>query len=370
MPDYALFTAEDYVLDPAFLDWVRSPTPERDQFWQAWLAQHPNRATAVEQARQFVLSIDVDQPVVSQEQVRQDVDKMLQRIGYEQPVQQPFQTISRSYWPWAAAAAIVLLLGAGWLWNRQLAIQPVMVGEYASAEAPVALPNGQKTQRNASNRPVQFVLPDGSLVTLAPKSEVTYPANFGLASRDVTLSGEAFFSVIRNEHLPFLVYTDDVVTKVLGTSFRVRAYRQDAKVTVAVSTGKVSVYARADAADVRNRVVDKRVISLTPNQQAEFSRERAAFIKTLVQQPVIVAKQLKASEFEFDETPVRDVFQRFKRAYGIDINYDANLLRDCALTASLGEETLAQKLDIVCRGIEATYDVVDGTIVIHSKGCR
>ncbi len=372
MPDYAAYTIEDFVFDPEFQRWVKQPNASNEDFWQQWLEAHPDRMADIQQARQLVLSLEVGEVAVSPEQIQRDVQKMLHRIRYQQPARPAFTTVSRSspaWGRWAAAAAVMLAIGLGWVYYRQVSL-PVQE-QYAATDTVVAKgKNGMVTERNTTKEPLTFTLPDGSTVELSPASEISYPKQFEGDKRQVILTGEAFFNVVRNPAKPFLVFSDDVITKVLGTSFRVKAYPDQKDIVVAVRTGKVAVYAREAAKDLTGKVVDRRVISLTPNQQAEFSRIRAEFRKTLVARPIVIDKEIRPAEFEFDETPVVEVFRRIEKAYGIEIIYDSDALRDCALSASLSQESLDDKLRIVCRGIEATSEIIDGKIVIRSNGCR
>ena len=91
-------------------------------------------------------------------------------------------------------------------------------------------------------------MPDESTVELAANSRIAYANNFDSAgTRDVYLSGEAFFKVTKNPCRPFRVFANEIVTKVLGTSFSVRSFEKDTVIQVTVRTGKVSVYSQAVA---------------------------------------------------------------------------------------------------------------------------
>src|SRR6218665_25984 len=93
---------------------------------------------------------------------------------------------------------------------------------------------------NNSSKPVLVSLPDDTEVLLFPKSKLSAPL-FSKAERNVRLEGKGFFKVTRNANRPFLVFTEKLVTKVLGTSFTVNATR-GAEESVEVKTGKVAVY--------------------------------------------------------------------------------------------------------------------------------
>jgi transmembrane sensor len=110
----------------------------------------------------------------------------------------------------------------------------------------------QKSDRQAVNvkliekmsmpgQKVTISLSDGTVVKLNSDSRLVVPETFSGTTREVTLYGEAFFDVVRDESKPFVIKTKDVNVRVLGTSFNVKAYPEDNESTVAVATGKVSV---------------------------------------------------------------------------------------------------------------------------------
>ncbi len=358
MPDYSTFSTEDFTFDPAFQAWVSAPTPDTNAFWHEWIKAHPDQAADIGLARQVVLNLNATYPPISQQQINNDVARLLERV--RQQSNPPFQiTRSLGYRYWVAAASVVLTLGIGWFVTQKTnLIRPTSIA--------LQTVNGEPVYRNETGVPLPLTLPDGSVVTLSARSTLRYTAAFGQKTRDVTLTGQAFFKVTRNEKVPFRVFTDALVTQVLGTSFRVSAYPEDRRSTVTVRTGKVSVYARNESENPLKRTV----LSLTPNQVAEYSRKSGVLHKTLTIHPVPVNNVPAADAFVFDETPINEVFQRLEETYGLQIQYDARLLRDCALTASLGNENLNQKLMLICKGIEGRYEIVDGTIIIHSAGCR
>jgi ferric-dicitrate binding protein FerR (iron transport regulator) len=90
------------------------------------------------------------------------------------------------------------------------------------------------------------MLPDGSRVRLAPSSRLTVSKDFGSATRTTTLSGEAFFEVVRSAGAPFIVHSGSVATRVLGTKFDVRHYPGDKSVHIAVVSGKVVAHGATD----------------------------------------------------------------------------------------------------------------------------
>ena len=184
--------------------------------------------------------------------------------------------------------------------------------------------------------------------------------------REVDLVGEAFFEVKKDPDRPFLVYTDEIVTRVLGTSFTVRNYPAD--VRVSVKTGKVSVLKDSNSGDPQEANGTVEGVILTPNQQVVYARQEKKMTKSLVEDPNVLTPVAK-QEFEFTDASVAAVFQSIKDAYGVEIVYDEQVLADCHLTASLTDVSLHDKLSLICKAINATYAIIDSHIVIYGKGC-
>lgn len=87
----------------------------------------------------------------------------------------------------------------------------------------------------------QLILPDSSSVTLNAGSSITYPESFNGDTRDVELSGEAFFKVTHNPEQPFIVSTTGLNTRVLGTSFNIKAYEDNTDVKISLATGSIQI---------------------------------------------------------------------------------------------------------------------------------
>ena len=98
--------------------------------------------------------------------------------------------------------------------------------------------SNKNTKIYSGNTIKELTLSDGSLITLNKNTSLTYPKNFNLKDRTVSLKGEAFFKIRKNSHKPFFIHTNDVKIKVTGTSFNVKTKGQT---EVIVKTGKVEL---------------------------------------------------------------------------------------------------------------------------------
>jgi transmembrane sensor len=265
----------------------------------------------------------------------------------------------------SVAAAVALLFVVGYVMYRT-GINENLSGKGAVLSAGA----GMKLYTNTSQKPLPLTLEDGSKVTLDPNSELEVPDHFSELERVVYLSGEAFFEVSENPDRPFLVNTGDITTKVLGTSFHVKARPENPTVEVAVKTGKVSVYERVGT-NVSAPGRKGSGVVLTPNHQVVFSKNEKVFLTGLTDNPTPLPSQeaLVESSFVFEDVPLRQVLDQLEKAYNIDIEIEKQNLGECPLTAQLSRKDLFAQLEIICAAIQGTYEIKGTTILINGKGC-
>ncbi len=377
MQKYLHYHADDFAWDDSFRQWVLSPTRESDAFWQKWIAAHPEKTALVEQARSLVQALRLQESDLSEEEIKYTVQRTSSRIKKNQaqdlPQLQPEPRVVLFYQKhWFRMAAMLVLvsglsIGAWKTWPTDSSPRnPERIGYQALVEE-----KALTETVNRSAKPMPVKLSDGSLIILKPGSQVSYSPAFNGPRREVYLSGEGFFEVTKNPDKPFLIYANGLVTKVLGTSFSIRAYPADSEVTVEVKTGRVAVFAQSDpGVDEKTGSRELSGVLLTPNQKIVYVRDEVRLTKSLVDAPQVVSTAPARQRFEFEDTPVPSVFDELEEAYEVDLVYDEILLANCPLTVTLTDQPLFEKLDIICRVIEARYELIDGQIVIYSRGCK
>ncbi|GAB3880522.1 FecR family protein [Spirosoma agri] len=368
MKDYQFFEFDDFLEDVAFRRWVFHPLPQDDGFWKQWLVDHPEKEAIVDRARQQLLTIKGNLPLLSEDHIDQKVAQLIRQAQASQPLEENQSPIIRrlSHSWYYMAASVALLLGLFWLYPSRLTPEPSGYTHLLEKATQPLL-----EIQNAGRSPKQVRLADGSVVVLYANSRLSYPKQFTASKREVYLTGEAFFQVQKDPDRPFLVYANELVTKVLGTSFFVKAYEDDKNVLVTVRTGKVSVFAQTDKQSSVQKVSrELGGMILTPNQQATLMRDDNRLVRSLVAKPLRVDNQILTNAFVFKQTPIADVFAALERAYGVDIVFDEALMANCTLTARLDDESLYKKLGWICAGTESSYEVVDGQIIITSRGCQ
>ncbi|UOQ52363.1 FecR family protein [Hymenobacter cellulosivorans] len=300
-------------------------------------------------------------PAQNQAEVEQAIwARLLQNRRPVKPAPRVVAMWPSTPWRWAAALALLAVsLGLLMLATSRLRT-PAQLNQVASA-------NGWLLRTNPTQQVQYFRLPDSSRISLHPGSSLRYRTALAGPRREVHLEGEAFFQVSKNPERPFLVFTKQVVTTVLGTSFRVKAYAAGKDASVAVREGKVAVQAREgaqlDASPAHPAALG---VLLLPNQQVVYSAAQRRLKKELVDRPVVLAPQ----PFEFEARPVAEVLGALEKAYGVDIVYDKAKLANCTVSITFYDEPLFEKLGLLCKSLGAHYTLSDATILIHSEGCQ
>ncbi|HEY0742707.1 MAG TPA: FecR domain-containing protein [Chryseosolibacter sp.] len=363
---YLSYTATDFARDADFLKWVKYPSDNQEltAFWMKWLNENPSKRDEVEEARQLIFAILEQNYRPSDEKQAEIWSKIRTTLHMDdQPVvfEDSESKESTLFWMKVAAAVIFLVVatfGTTYFLSGRNTELPI-----AAVQKPVFI-----KEENNTATPRTVVLKDGSSIILQPHSFIQVPKDFVGDQREVYLTGEAFFEVKRDPSRPFLVHTNEIITRVLGTSFNVRSFENE-NVVVRVKTGKVSVFkAKENKKGTANGDAVEGVV-LSPNQQVVYEREEMRLSKSLIEDPVVLGTKPRY-DFEFKDTPIKNVFAEIEEAYGVDIVYDEEAFANCRLNASLTDAPLYDKLRLVCKAIHAHYELLDSQIVVYGKGCK
>lgn len=349
---------DSFLADDKFVAWVHSGEPIEGTQWEALLNADPRVGAELEQARMLILEWKHLPSQLSDQKFSDDIQRIMTSVDERGNTKVPFYG-ALGMW-YKIAAVLVLTVGVGWLVLRKSSGAKDYTYEKLTANAGSELVE-ISNDRNADH---QVTLPDGSTVTLSKGSRISYSKRLTMdPTRNVYLKGEAFFNVMKDKKHPFLVYTGGLVTRVVGTSFKISSHGAD--VSVAVKTGKVAVYRMAES-----ETGSKDDLLLMPNQKAVFSGDQNLISRKLVEAPAVLEGQEETLSFDYVETPVSKIFDSLEKAYGIKIVYDAETFRGCSMTIPFREEPFFTKLDIICRTIQAKYTVSGNDVVISGAGCN
>jgi ferric-dicitrate binding protein FerR (iron transport regulator) len=220
-------------------------------------------------------------------------------------------------WRWMLAAAVVIIaIGTGILFIPQTADAPY--GDMVSV-----------------------TLPDGSTVELNSGSELQYNRLFAFWNRDVSLDGEAFFSV-RETDIPFTVDANGSEVRVTGTKFNVRSWSDDpgAETEVTVSKGTVEFYPEGHS--------DKSV-KIYPGQLSKWALEMDAPTKP---EPVSIDRMLawRENNLMFNDKSLQVIFRELERRFDVEIDMQATgSAHETLSTYYAKPENVESILEDICR---------------------
>lgn len=238
---------------------------------------------------------------------------------------------------WAAAASVVLLIGLSFF-IYQKSITNIETRQYA-----VKLGEHAK-----------ITLSDGTQIWLNAGSLIKYPKEFKGDTREVYLTGEAFFDVVKDKKHPFIIHTDKMDTKVLGTSFNVQAYPDQTTQEVSVLTGRVNV---------KSTVTDENVY-VTPGQKVIFKSKNNK-LQAFKDVPVNTISLWRKNIIVFEDTPLPEVVATINRNFNVAIEIKNKNLNTLKINAYFKELSADQVLGLVCNIINAEYKVEDGVYKIE-----
>lgn len=304
-------------------------------------------------------SVDYKVPDLSDEHRSQLEEKLWDQIS------RVTKNPERTLWQPMMIAAACVLLALGLVYYTVSSRQQ---SSYRLTYIPIeVLETLSKIENNSDSSRIVY-LADGSQVTLEPQASLHFPANFNSAQRVVYLNGNGFFNIAKDPKKPFLVYCDQIVTKVLGTSFTIRKSAETDQIEVAVMTGKVIVEKLAEHS--AGFTFTNKSVVLSPNKKVTYSRD--AYVTSLVAEPQLIQKpgaSLSPDTFIFDETPLIKVIEKLENAYGVEIDIQNESITGCPVTADLPEASLFAKLEVIHALLNTRSEVRGTSIVLIGGNC-
>lgn len=300
--------------------------------------------------------------IISTDKRKPDIQDNLPRIRRIPPIRK---------WRWAAASIILLLSAGAYLWNNTKTESSTTVAVTAAPIAPgrdgailtledgttvvldslgngmvaqqqgakVVLENGlltydpteetghataYNTMTTPRGRQFQVVLPDGTRVWLNAASSIRYPTHFSGNERRVTITGEAYLEVAQKTHQPFFVnVNNETEIQVLGTSFNINAYENEAGVRTTLIEGSIKIVPAINEPSKNSEILQKF------GQQATVLRgTNAARITLNDAADVEQALAWKNGKFSFYRADIKTVMRELARWYNIEVEYQGETTKD------------------------------------------
>ncbi len=224
----------------------------------------------------------------------------------------------------------------------------------------------------------QVLLPDSSVVWLNAGSSIEFPMAFARDKRQVTLTGEAYFNVVKNPERPFYVRAEDMYVKALGTEFNVSVYPNDEHIETTLLSGSVHL--------VQKRGSEEKVLAeMKPSQHIVFDKQKR---KMLLVEDIVKPsasgniKEIKkeitpalssiearvesnkhtawvAGKLVFRNDSMEEIVRRLGRWYNVDITLKSDVLKEYSYTATFTDETLEQVLELLKLTAPMDYTIID-----------
>lgn len=204
-------------------------------------------------------------------------------------------------------------------------------------------------------RSYSVVLSDGTKVWLNAMSSIKYPVRFAKGDRNVRITGEAYFEVVKNEKAPFIVETNDYKVRVLGTSFNISSYPDESKTITTLVSGAVSIPSE-----------DGGESAMTPGDQYRYDRANNS------SETVKVNTDLYTSWINnfmsIEEEPLSEIFKVLKRRYDIEVVFDNTKLEQERFTGKIPlNDNLSIVLKQLSRVSQVDFSSVNNTIHVSYR---
>ncbi|KOH44860.1 FecR family protein [Sunxiuqinia dokdonensis] len=342
--EYSFEQVEDFFEDDRFISWVKNPTPELDQFWSNWRAQFPEKIKLLEQACLLANSIHFHSIPPSAERFARVFDK-IEKGDYSPRYKQPkFRVIpSPRYWTRIAAILLLFFSVGSLVWYFSLKVNDSLIQPQAEMLT-VSTKYGEKQT---------VILPDGSEVIMNSGSTLSYLSHFH-AEREVLLVGEAFFDVTRIPEKPFVVRSGGIATRVLGTSFNVKAYEDEDIVAVALKSGKVEIRNEASGA--------WSAVTLIPGEKLMAKSDNAIKMKASDND-----LSWQEGELTFDGSDFNDFVKKIERWYGVKIEVEGDPGDEWRVNGKFKNKPLAVVLESISFAENIDYSLQGTQVKLRFK---
>ncbi len=321
-------------------------TPEEAKLVEQWfdsIHQHPSTG-------------------LSETETQHQLDDIKSRIDQQIAPPRPISRLKRSYA--LPAIAAMLLVVAGIFWYSQRKQLPTTGGPIVQITVPVRATHTTRdglveitTPRTVKDT---IRLQDGSTIVLNAGSQLRYPEKFSGTERSIWLEeGEAFFDVAHDPAHPFVVHTGPLTTTALGTTFNIRTYATENKVTVALFTGKVKIDHLNPAGNKASSMI------LLPSEQVRFDRRQLSLSKSSFAKPEEVAAWKKGYLY-FKDAAFNELSNNIENHFGVTVINQSNKTA-WNYTGTFRNESLNDVMKTICLATSLSYTIKTDTVYLVNK---
>lgn len=238
-----------------------------------------------------------------------------------------------------AAFALVLLVIGGLSYYAG-----IRKGKTTTGFTEIVTPPGSRSRIN---------LPDGTQVWLNGGSNLKFNNTFDETDRSVTFTGEAYFEVKHNAKKPFVVNAGEIIVRVMGTAFNIKAYPEEETIETTLEQGSLSV----EEINPDGKSVSRAI--LEPDQRAIFIKNNT--VKEQLQISKKIDSQIytswKDNKLVFRNEPFKSLVLKLEKWYGITIEIEDAEINDYHFNGTFENETINDVLKIIHATLPIKYTV-------------
>ena len=217
------------------------------------------------------------------------------------------------------------------------------------------------TKTTSRGQKLTVSLADGTKVKLNSESTITYPLTFeNSGTREISLSGEAFFTVTEDKKKPFIVHTDQLDAVVLGTSFNINAYQHNSRISITLETGKVRV-------ETNQLSGLNRSFEILPGEQVSFIRSSREMHKQKIELSQFIS--WKDGTINLEDKTIQEAINILERWYNISFSLGDSKIEGCKLSGEFNSDNLENILRNMEFLTNLKFQLVNGTKVIVTGSC-
>lgn len=234
------------------------------------------------------------------------------------------------------AAGVIIVLGIGYFFYQNTKSAPAL-------------------EVVAESKSREDILPDGSNVFLNKKTKLVYAYDKRKKTHLVKLSGEAFFTIKHNNKKDFIIETEGIFIRDIGTSFNVKAYPESDKIEVVVKEGAVEFFTEKDSG-----------VYLRAGGKGVYDKLTKKFS---VEEPESNELSYKTKFFSFNDQDLKSVTKDLNTVYDNRIVLSERV-KNCRLTVTFNDESIEEIATVIAETLNLTMKESDGKIVLEGSGCE
>lgn len=360
-------SVEEFLLDPSFKNWILYPDDDSRNYWEQYIIDHPTQIPNIEISKSILINMSVDFVDPKGQLIAdtwEQIEKRIDLINKEFPDQSIIaQYKSRDFLHETSKKSKANGINRFYktLLVLTLIVSLVLINKFWSSPAPVEATAAVQILEEHEAVPGEkslITLADGSTVLLNSGSKIHHVKDFDSHERLVELTGEAFFEVAKDVNRPFIVKSNQVSIKAIGTSFNIKNL-ENSEVEIFLFTGLIEVNAEWSGS---------KTVELVAGEKIKVSNEKKSFIVDNTNPDLDIA--WTKDTIILENTPIMEAAIILENWFGVHIHLLNEHPKDLSLSGKFVNQSLENVLEGLSYLANFQYDINQKTVSItfdHQK---